>query len=361
MNMTYHSLIQQTTSLEELEKVRQDLLGKKGLLTEKMKTLGALSLEERKEQGPALNCLKEETLKAIEDQKKILQEKALLQRLEEEAVDITLPSRPGEKGSLHPLSQTIQEVTSFFRSLGFSVQEGPDIEDDFHNFTALNVPDHHPARHEHDTFYLPKGEDGQTFLLRTHTSPVQIRVLKDHEPPLRIIVPGRTYRCDSDMTHTPMFHQIEGLVIEEGVHMGHLKACIIDFCRSYFGVPQLPVRFRPGFFPFTEPSAEVDIGCHRQGGKLTIGPGEDWLEILGCGMVHPQVLKNCGLDPTKYQGFAFGMGVERLTMLKYGIPDLRSFFSGDFRWLSHYGFSPFLGLSACQENHSPVLTPRRAV
>jgi len=222
--------------------------------------------------------------------------------------------------------------------MGFRVAEGPDIEDDFHNFTALNIPPDHPARAMHDTFYLPERADGSRLVLRTHTSPVQVRHMQKHKPPVRAIAPGRTYRNDSDMTHSPMFHQVEGLVVDETTHMGHLKGCLIDFCRAYFGVAELPVRFRPSFFPFTEPSAELDIGCSRAGGELRLGAGDDWLEILGCGMVHPKVLEMCGVDPTRYQGFAFGMGIERIAMLKYGIPDLRTFYEADLRWLRHYGF-----------------------
>jgi phenylalanyl-tRNA synthetase alpha chain len=255
-------------------------------------------------------------------------------------VDITLPVRPEREGRLHPISQTFDEIIAIFGEMGFAVAEGPDIEDDFHNFTALNIPPEHPARQMHDTFYLPEKEDGERLLLRTHTSPVQIRTMQSSEPPLRIIVPGRTYRCDSDMTHTPMFHQVEGLIVDETTHMGHLKGCLIEFCRAYFEVDDVPVRFRPSYFPFTEPSAEVDIGCSRAGGELKIGEGDDWLEILGCGMVHPKVLAACGVDPEKYQGFAFGMGIERIAMLKYGIPDLRTFFDADLRWLRHYGFVP---------------------
>ena len=241
---------------------------------------------------------------------------------------------------MHPLQRTLEEITAIFADMGFAIAEGPDIETDFYNFTALNIPPEHPARQEHDTFYLTPDETGTRPVLRTHTSPVQVRTMMKQDPPVRIIVPGRTYRSDHDATHSPMFHQCEGLVIGDGIHMGHLKGCLIDFCRSFFGVDDLPVRFRPSFFPFTEPSAEVDIGCSREGGGLKIGAGDDWLEILGSGMVHPKVLANCGYDPEKVQGFAFGMGVERLAMLKYGIPDLRTFYDTDLRWLKHYGFVP---------------------
>ncbi len=263
-----------------------------------------------------------------------------MQRLAGERVDVTLPARPESEGRIHPVSQTIDEIVQIFGEMGFKVAEGPDIEDDFHNFTALNIPESHPARQMHDTFYLPEQADGSRLVLRTHTSPVQIRHMRNNKPPIRIIAPGRTYRCDSDMTHSPMFHQVEGLVVDETTHMGHLKGCLIDFCRTYFGVAELPVRFRPSFFPFTEPSAELDIGCSRAGGELKIGQGSDWLEILGCGMVHPKVLSMSGIDPTRYQGFAFGMGIERIAMLKYGIPDLRTFYEADLRWLKHYGFLP---------------------
>jgi phenylalanyl-tRNA synthetase alpha chain len=252
-----------------------------------------------------------------------------------------LPSRPHSDARLHPLSRTIEEVVAIFAEMGFTVAEGPDIESDYYNFTALNIPEEHPARQEHDTFYLPPDDEGKRKVLRTHTSPVQIRTMEASEPPIRIIVPGRTYRSDHDATHSPMFHQCEGLVIGDGIHMGHLKGCLIDFCRAFFGVDDLPVRFRPSYFPFTEPSAEVDIGCTRDGGGLKIGAGDDWLEILGSGMVNPRVLENCGYDPNKYQGFAFGMGIERIAMLKYGIPDLRTFYDSDLRWMRHYGFLPF--------------------
>ena len=235
-------------------------------------------------------------------------------------------------------AQTYDEIIAIFGEMGFSVAEGPDIEDDFHNFEALNIPPEHPARQMHDTFYLPEKDEGLRMVLRTHTSPVQIRTMETEEPPIRIIAPGRTYRCDSDLTHTPMFHQVEGLVVDKTSHMGHLKGCLIEFCSAFFEVDDLPVRFRPSYFPFTEPSAEVDIGCTRDGGEFRIGHGDDWLEILGSGMVNPNVLANCGIDPTEYQGFAFGIGIERLAMLKYGIPDLRTFYDSDLRWLRHYGF-----------------------
>jgi phenylalanyl-tRNA synthetase alpha chain len=323
-----------------LEEIRVEALGKKGEITGLMKGLGGLSPEERRSVGAALNAVKDAVSQAIERRRAELAEEDLKARLARDRVDVTLPARPEPQGRLHPISQTIDEIVAIFGEMGFRVAEGPDIEDDFHNFTALNIPPDHPARQMHDTFYLPERPDGSRKLLRTHTSPVQVRTMQSAAPPLRIIVPGRTYRCDSDMTHTPMFHQVEGLVVDETTHMGHLKGCIIDFCRAFFGVADLPVRFRPSFFPFTEPSAEVDIGCSRQGGELKLGAYGDWLEILGSGMVHPKVLQMCGIDPARYQGFAFGMGIERIAMLKYGIPDLRTFFEADLRWLRHYGFLP---------------------
>ncbi len=327
-------------SLEALEEIRVSALGRKGRVTELMKGLGGLDPEERRAAGQALNAVKTAVMEAIEARHGGLAEAALDAELAADRVDITLPVRPEPEGRLHPISQTFDEIIAIFGEMGFAVAEGPDIEDDFHNFTALNIPPEHPARQMHDTFYLPEKADGERLLLRTHTSPVQIRAMQSTEPPLRIIVPGRTYRCDSDMTHTPMFHQVEGLIVDETTHMGHLKGCLIEFCRAYFEVDDVPVRFRPSYFPFTEPSAEVDIGCSRAGGELKIGAGDNWLEILGCGMVHPKVLAACNVDPEKYQGFAFGMGIERIAMLKYGIPDLRTFFDADLRWLRHYGFVP---------------------
>ncbi|HKO07818.1 MAG TPA: phenylalanine--tRNA ligase subunit alpha [Alphaproteobacteria bacterium] len=327
-------------SLASLEELRVSALGRKGRVTELMKELGRLDGEARKEAGRTLNLLKEALGVAIEARKAALAELELEARLVEERLDVTLPARPQAEGRIHPISQTIDELCAIFGEMGFAVAEGPDIEDDFHNFTALNIPPEHPARQMMDTFYLKERPDGTRMVLRTHTSPVQVRTMQASKPPVRIIAPGRTYRCDSDMTHTPMFHQVEGLVVDRTTHMGHLKGCLIEFCRAYFEVPDVPVRFRPSHFPFTEPSAEVDIGCSRAGGELRIGAGQDWLEILGCGMVHPKVLEMCGIDATIYQGFAFGMGIERIAMLKYGIPDLRTFFDADLRWLRHYGFVP---------------------
>jgi phenylalanyl-tRNA synthetase alpha chain len=330
--------IESISSLKDWEHLRIRLLGKSGEITALLKELGTLPPEQRRERGSEINALKEVVITHLEEKKKILSIAELNARLQSEAVDVTLSSRPEPLGTLHPITQTIIDVVTYFSRMGFTVAEGPDIEDEEHNFNALNIPEHHPARQSHDTFYMK--EAGK--LLRTHTSPVQIRTMRSQQPPIRILAPGRTYRCDHDATHTPMFHQIEGLVIDKGIHMGHLKGCIIDFCRSFFGIDDLPVRFRPSFFPFTEPSAEVDIGCSRSQGSLKIGTGSDWLEILGCGMVHPKVLQNCGINPDVYQGFAFGMGIERLSMLKYSIPDIRAFFDSDSRWLKHYGFSPAL-------------------
>ncbi|MBM3513399.1 MAG: phenylalanine--tRNA ligase subunit alpha [Alphaproteobacteria bacterium] len=324
---------------DAIEAVRVDALGKKGRVTGLMKTLGAMDAEARKTFGQRLNQLKDEISAALDARKSALATAALDARLAAERTDVTLPVRPEIKGSIHPITQTIDEITAIMGAMGFTVAEGPDVEDDFHNFTALNFPPGHPAREMHDTFFLPTAPDGNRYLLRTHTSPVQIRTMMSAKPPIRVITPGRTYRCDYDMTHTPMFHQVEILVIDTESHMGHLKGCLQEFLRAFFGVDDLPLRFRPSFFPFTEPSAEVDIGCSRSGGELKLGNYGDWLEILGCGMVHPNVIKACGLDPDIYQGFAAGMGVERLAMLKYGIPDLRTFFESDLRWLRHYGFA----------------------
>lgn len=333
--------IDKAETLDTLEAIRVDVLGKKGSLSLAMKGLGGMDGEARKEAGQALNTLKDVIAESIDVKKAALGRAALNDRLKSETADVTLSPRPESEGRIHPLSRTLEEVIAIFAEMGFSVAEGPDIETDFYNFTALNIPPEHPARQEHDTFYLPADKNGVRKVLRTHTSPVQIRTMEKVKPPIRIIAPGRTYRSDHDATHSPMFHQCEGLVIGTEIHMGHLKGCLIDFCRAFFGVDDLPVRFRPSYFPFTEPSAEVDIGCSRQDGGLKIGAGDDWLEILGSGMVNPKVLENCGIDPNQYQGFAFGVGLERITMLKYGVPDLRSFYDSDLRWMRHYGFLPF--------------------
>lgn len=324
-----------------LEEVRVAALGKKGRITALMGDMRTLTPEERKERGQALNALKDAVAEALDARRAVLKRAEMARRLEAERIDVTLPARPEAEGRIHPISQTVDEIVAIFAAMGFTVAEGPDIESDFHNFTALNMPEEHPARQMHDTFYLPAGpEGGNPRVLRTHTSPVQIRTMLSQKPPIRIISPGRTYRSDYDQTHTPMFHQVEALVIGEDIHMGHLKGCLLEFVRAFFQVDDLPVRFRPSFFPFTEPSAEIDIGCSRKGGELKIGNYGDWLEIGGSGMVHPKVLENCGLDPARWQGFAFGMGIERMAMLKYGIPDLRTFFEADLRWLRHYGFVP---------------------
>ena len=321
-----------------LEALRVATLGKKGSISEQMKSLGAKGPEERKAAGAALNILKDKVTEAIAARKAVLQEAQLEQRLASEKIDVTLPARAEPRGTVHPVSQVWEEVVQIFGDLGFAVAEGPHIEDDFHNFTALNIPPEHPARQEHDTFYFNEKADGSRMVLRTHTSPVQIRTMLTQKPPIRIIAPGRTFRNDSDMTHTPMFNQIEGLVIDETTHMGHLKWILAEFCKSFFEVDDVKMRFRASHFPFTEPSMEVDINCSWEGGQVKIGQGSSWLEILGSGMVHPNVIKAGGLDPDKYQGYAFGMGLDRIAMLKYGIPDLRAFFEADLRWLRHYGF-----------------------
>ena len=331
----------QASSLADLDALRVSVLGKKGLITEKMKTLGQMAPEERKAAGQAFNTLKDAVADAIAAKKEALEDAEINARLAAEAVDVTLPVRPETQGRIHPLYQTYDDVVAVFGQMGFAVAEGPDIEDDFHNFSALNMPKNHPARQMQDTFYLQKGEEnGEKYVLRTQTSAVQIRFMENNRPPVRIIVPGRTYRCDYDATHAPMFHQIEGLIVDTETNMAHLKGCLAEFVRTFFELDDVPVRFRPSFFPFTEPSAEMDIGCSRANGELKIGNGGDWLEILGCGMVHPNVLRACGIDPDVYQGFAFGIGLDRLAMLKYAIPDLRTFFESDLRWMKHYGFVP---------------------
>ena len=337
-----------------LEAVRVAALGKKGSISERLKGLGALEPDERKAMGQAINGLKQRVQDALAERREILKAEALERELAGERVDVTLPVRPGPlaEGRIHPVSQVTDEITAIFADMGFAVAEGPDIETDYYNFTALNFPEGHPARDMHDTFFFHPREDGERMLLRTHTSPVQIRTMEVQEPPIRVIIPGRTYRCDSDQTHTPMFHQVEGLVIDRTSHVGTMKWVLEEFCKAFFEVPAVKMRFRPSFFPFTEPSLEVDIGCERVGNELRLGEGDDWLEILGCGMVHPNVLRFGGLDPDEYQGFAWGLGIDRMAMLKYGMPDLRAFFDADVRWLRHYGFRPldipslFAGLSS---------------
>jgi phenylalanyl-tRNA synthetase alpha chain len=322
-----------------LEEVRVSALGKKGSISELLKTLGQMAPEERRARGAEINRLKDRVADAIAARKSELESTELDARLKTERIDVSLPVAPEPEGRIHPLSQVMDEIVEIFGAMGFKVAEGPDIETDERNFTALNIPPEHPARQMHDTFYFPEKPDGSRLLLRTHTSPVQVRTMLTQKPPIRIIAPGRVYRCDSDQTHTPQFHQLEALVIDEETHMGHLKWCIEEFCRAFFEVKNVKMRFRPSHFPFTEPSAEVDIQCDRSGGEIKFGQGDDWLEILGSGVVHPNVLRNCGIDPERYQGFAFGIGLDRIAMLKYGIPDLRAFFDADLRWLRHYGFS----------------------
>jgi phenylalanyl-tRNA synthetase alpha chain len=324
------SRIQETKSLKELDDVRIALLGKNGELTQALKNLGTLSPEEKKEKGQELNRLKNEIQSSIDNQRLILIKQEMQERIESERIDVTLPGISLHSGAPHLLTRVMNDITSFFTSLGFDIQDGPEIEDEFHNFDALNVPKHHPARQSQDTFYLNGG------LLRTHTSNVQIRTLKNNKPPLRMMSVGRVYRNDSlDATHTPMFHQVEGMVIEDGIHMGHLKGILLDFFKYFFEKDKINLRFRPSFFPFTEPSAEVDIACRKEKGKLIFGEGDQWIEVLGCGMTHPQVYKNCGHeDPL--QGIAFGMGVERLLMLKYGISDIRTLYENDIRFLKGY-------------------------
>ena len=332
--------VENADSTNAIEDIRVTYLGKKGQLSAMMKDLGKMDPDQRREHGQALNKVKEVVTSAIAQKTEAMADAELNARLEAERVDVTLSPRPSAVGKLHPIQQTMDEIIAIFGEMGFTLAEGPDIENDWHNFQALNIPPEHPARQMQDTFYLPQNEEGENVVLRTHTSPVQVRTMLNEKPPIRIIAPGRTYRCDSDMTHTPMFHQVEGLVIDKKSNFAHAKGVLEAFCASYFEVDSVPLKFRPSFFPFTEPSAEVDIQCDRSGGGLKIGKGDDWLEILGCGMVHPNVLRNCGIDPDEYQGFAFGMGIERIAMLKYGIPDLRTFFDADNRWLNHYGFAP---------------------
>jgi phenylalanyl-tRNA synthetase alpha chain len=334
--------IAEAADLAKLEEVRIAALGRKGRIPELMQALGSLPPEERKAYGQVVNSLKAAVGEALEARRAELSKAATVEKLALERADVTLPVRLGPlaEGRIHPVSQVTDEITEIFADMGFSIAEGPDIETDFNNFTALNIPPEHPARQDHDTFYFPEAPDGSRAVLRTHTSPVQIRTMLREKPPLRIIAPGRVYRCDSDQTHTPMFHQVEGLVIDEATHLGHLKWVLEEFCKAFFEVPQVKMRFRASHFPFTEPSMEVDIGYAKVGDEIRIGEGDAWLEILGCGMVHPNVLKNVGLDPARYQGFAFGLGIDRIAMLKYGMPDLRAFFAGDLRWLKHYGFPP---------------------
>ena len=335
--------IAKAADLKALDDIRVSVLGKKGAVTELMKGLAALSVEEKKEMGKNLNILKSEIEKALEIRREALAEAELNAKLAGETIDVTLPIRPEHQGRIHPVSKIYEEVVAIFGQMGFDVVDGPDIEDQFHNFNALNTPANHPARQMQDTFYIPNPESenfDDSYVVRTQTSAVQIRTMEKRQPPIRIIAPGRTYRSDYDATHTPMFHQVEGLVIDKKTTFANLKGCLYDFVKAFFELDELPVRYRPSYFPFTEPSAEMDIGCKKSKTELKIGAGDDWLEILGCGMVHPNVLRSGGIDPDEYQGFAFGVGLDRLAMLKYGIPDLRTFFESDIRWLKHYGFVP---------------------
>lgn len=335
--------VSKAEDLKSWDEARVALLGKKGRITELMKGMGALPAEQKIEMGKRLNVLKSEVEEALNVRRAELAEKELNEKLARETVDVTLPVRPENQGRIHPVSKIYEEVVAIFGEMGFEVAEGPDIEDQFHNFNALNMPANHPARQMQDTFYIPnKNSDDfdDSYVVRTHTSPVQIRTMERQRPPIRVVAPGRTYRSDYDATHTPMFHQVEGLVIDKNITMAHLKGCLYDFVKAFFELDDIPVRYRPSYFPFTEPSAEMDIGCLKTKDELKIGAGTDWLEILGCGMVHPNVLRAGGIDPEEYQGFAFGMGIDRLAMLKYGIPDLRTFFESDVRWLKHYGFTP---------------------
>ncbi|MFK5979526.1 MAG: phenylalanine--tRNA ligase subunit alpha [Rhizobiaceae bacterium] len=336
------SQIDEAVDEATLESVRIASLGKKGSISAMMKTLGKMTPEERQVMGPALNGLKVSITNAIAARKQVLGKASIEARLVNETLDVTLPLRPApaQVGRIHPITQVTDEITAIFADMGFSIAEGPDIETDYYNFTALNFPEGHPAREMHDTFFFNEGEDGKRKVLRTHTSPVQIHTMESQKPPIRIVIPGKTYRCDSDATHSPMFHQLEGLVVDKKSNIGNLKWVLEEFAKAFFEVDQVGMRFRPSFFPFTEPSLELDIQCDRSGKEVKFGEGTDWMEVLGCGMVHPNVLRSGGLDPDVYQGFAWGIGIDRLAMLKYGMPDLREFFDADVRWMDHYGFRP---------------------
>ena len=324
-------------NLSEVNQMKSDLFGKNGLVSSQFKKIGTIAETERKKFASELNVIKDELQDLINLKIKEIENEEIREKLQKEKIDITLPERPFVRGKIHPVSQTIDEISSIFSEIGFSVEEGPDVESEYNNFTALNTPENHPARDMHDTFYLDEKKER---LLRTHTSPVQIRTMLKDKPPFKIIAPGRTYRSDSDQTHAPMFHQVEGLHIDKDINMGHLKGCLNYFIKEFFELDKIKMRFRPSHFPFTEPSAEVDIGYEMKDGEIVIGEGDQWLEILGCGMVHPNVLRNVKVDPIKFQGYAFGMGIDRLAMLKYGINDLRAFFDCDYRWLNHFGFDP---------------------
>ena len=329
------SKLKKNLDLNQVNQIKTDLFGKNGLISSQFKQLGKIPENERKKFAADLNTIKNDLQNLIFKKLNDIEAKEINRKLEKEKIDITLPERPFAQGKIHPVSQVIDEISSIFSEIGFKIEEGPDVENEYNNFTALNTPDNHPARDMHDTFYIDNKKD---LLLRTHTSPVQIRTMLNDKPPFKIIAPGRTYRSDSDQTHTPMFHQVEGLHIDKDINMGNLKGCLNYFIKEFFEVDKIKMRFRPSHFPFTEPSAEVDIGYEIKNGKIIIGEGDKWLEILGCGMVHPNVLKNVKIDPKKYQGYAFGIGIDRLAMLKYGINDLRAFFESDYRWLNHFGF-----------------------
>ena len=329
--------LQGNLTLSETNQIKTDLFGKNGIISLEFKKIGQIDESERKTFASDLNEIKNVLQNEIENKISKIEQLEINEKLNKEKIDVTLPTRPYLKGKIHPVSQTIDEISSIFSEIGFSVEEGPDVENEYNNFTALNTPDNHPARDMHDTFYL---DDDKQKLLRTHTSPVQIRTMLKDKPPFKIIAPGRTYRSDSDQTHAPMFHQVEGLHIDKNINMGHLKGCLNYFIKEFFEVDKIKMRFRPSHFPFTEPSAEVDIGYELKDGKIVIGEGDKWLEILGCGMVHPNVLNNVNVDSKIYQGCAFGIGIDRLAMLKYGINDLRAFFECDYRWLNHFGFDP---------------------
>jgi len=329
--------IKENIDLNQINQIKSELFGKNGIISSQFKKLNSITENERKQLASDLNNVKNELQSLIVKKIQDIEINEINKKLEKEKIDITLPEREFHQGKIHPVSQVIDEISSIFSEIGFSVEEGPDVENEYNNFTALNTPDNHPARDMHDTFYL---DDKKELLLRTHTSPVQIRTMLKDKPPFKIIAPGRTYRSDSDQTHAPMFHQVEGLHIDQNINMGHLKGCLNYFIKEFFEVKKIRMRFRPSHFPFTEPSAEVDIGYKIENGKIIVGEGERWLEILGCGMVHPNVLKNVKIDNKKYQGYAFGIGIDRLAMLKYGINDLRAFFECDYRWLNHFGFDP---------------------
>ena len=337
ISSVFNAKINTVKTKEELQNIKTEFFGKNGQITSQFKSLGSLEPEKRKEFASNLNKIKDDITNQLEQKILEIETNEINEKLKNEKVDVTLPIRPYRKGKIHPVSQVIDEISSIFSEIGFSVAEGPDVENEYNNFTALNTPEDHPARDMHDTFYLEKNKK---LLLRTHTSPVQIRTMLNSKPPFKIIAPGRTYRCDSDQTHAPMFHQLEGLHIDKNINMGHLKGCLDYFIKEFFEVKNVKMRFRPSHFPFTEPSAEVDIGYRIENNKIIIGEGDKWLEILGCGMVHPNVLKNVKIDSKKFQGFAFGIGIDRLAMLKYGINDLRAFFEADYRWLSYFGFDP---------------------